>query len=267
MKHRVLLFVVMMGILFHMSPTAHGAEASTEIAVASTDWAWWRGPTRDGIAEASQSPPLAWDDEKNVLWKSPVPGRGHSSPTIVGDQVFLTTADEELEIQSVLCYDRKSGEQRWKTDIHQGGFETAERNGHIRSSKASSTVACDGQRVFSTFLNDNAIHLTALSLDGKQLWQQRVSDFKIFQGYAASPAVYGPLVIVSADHRGGGTLSGFDRVTGTLVWTQKRPALPNYTSPIVQHVAGQDQLFILGCNLISSYAPLTGKLNWEVEGF
>ncbi|MCF6286891.1 MAG: PQQ-binding-like beta-propeller repeat protein, partial [Candidatus Hydrogenedentes bacterium] len=266
MTCRILLIVASFLVSFHTGLTVHADEKADQIAVASTDWAWWRGPTRNGVAAAGQTPPLQWDDEKNVLWKSSVPGRGHASPTVVGERIFLATADEEQEIQSVLCYDRKSGKQRWKTDIHNGGFATAERNGHIRSSKASSTLACDGQRVFATFLNDNAIYITALGLDGEQLWQQKVCDFKIFQGYAASPAVYGPLVIVSADHRGGGTVAGFDRVTGKLVWTQKRPELPNYTSPIILNMAGRDQLIILGCDLVSSYDPLTGKKGWEVEG-
>ena len=266
MTHRILLIVMFFLVSSYVGLTAHADEKADQMTVAATDWAWWRGPTRNGVAAANQTPPLRWGDEKNVLWKSAVPGRGHSSPTVVGERVFLTTADEEQEIQSVLCYDRKSGQQRWKKDVHKGGFATAERKGHVRSSKASSTVASDGQRVFAAFLNENAIYLTALGLDGEQLWQQKVCDFKIFQGYAASPAVYGPLVIVSADHRGGGTLSGFDRVTGELVWTQKRPELPNYTSPIILNIAGRDQLIILGCGLISSYDPLTGKKGWEVEG-
>ena len=75
----------------------------------ATDWPWWRGPARDGIAHSDQSPPLSWSEKQNVLWKAEVPGRGHSSPIIVGERIFLTTADEKQEIQSVRCYARDTG--------------------------------------------------------------------------------------------------------------------------------------------------------------
>ncbi|MCF6285483.1 MAG: PQQ-binding-like beta-propeller repeat protein [Candidatus Hydrogenedentes bacterium] len=267
MKYPFLLIIATVFVSFHLETPARADEGDNQVSVAPTDWAWWRGPNRNGIATADQTPPLQWSEEKNVLWKSLVPGRGHGSPTVVGDRIFLATADEEREIQSVLCYDRKSGQQRWKTDIHQGGFASSSgREGNIRSSKASGTVACDGERVFINFINDNAVYLTALSLEGKQLWQKKVTDYATHQGYGSSPAIYGPLVILAADNKGGGALSAYDRVTGELVWTQKRPELPNYTSPIILKVDGRDQVLLVGCNLISSYAPLTGKINWEVEG-
>ena len=254
----LLLIALAIGPAFSVHPA--GAD---EIGVAATDWAWWRGPNRNGIADTNQSPPLKWNDEENVLWKSPVPGRGHSSPTVVGARVFLATADEEQEIQSVLCFDRETGQQLWKTDVHKGGFAPAIPAGHIRSSKASVTVASDGHRVFIDFFNNNAVYVTALSLEG---WQQKVTDFVMHQGYGSSPAIYGPLVIVSADNKGGGAVAGFDRVTGEVAWTMKRPALPNYTSPIILNVGGRDQLLLTGQETISSYDPLTGTLNWEVEG-
>src|SRR5947209_6405892 len=114
------------------------------ITFAPTDWPWWRGPTRNGIAPAKQRPPLKWSEGENVLWKSPVPGRGHGSPTVVGDQVFLATADHEQQTQSVLCYDRRTGKQLWQTEVHRGGFE---KKGNSKASLASSTVACDGRRL------------------------------------------------------------------------------------------------------------------------
>ncbi|MCC6489530.1 MAG: PQQ-binding-like beta-propeller repeat protein [Candidatus Hydrogenedentes bacterium] len=243
------------------------AAGGDEISVTSSDWAWWRGPTRNGIAHADQSPPLHWGEEQNILWKSPVPGRGHSSPTVVGDRVFLGVADEQQEIQSVICFDRETGEQMWKTDIHRGGFApTTGRPGHPRSSKASTTVASDGNRIFINFFNHDAVFITALSLDGEQLWQQKVTDYVVHQGYGTSPAVYGPLVIVVADNKGGGALTGYDRVTGQVAWTVKRPALPNYTSPMILNIDGRDQVILTGQDTISSYEPLTGNANWEVKG-
>jgi outer membrane protein assembly factor BamB len=233
------------------------------VDVAATDWPWWRGPTRDGVAEAKQKPPLKWGEKENVLWKTPVHGRGHGSPTVVGDQVFLATADHEKETQSVLCFDRKTGKPLWQTEVHRGGFET---KGNAKSSLASSTVACDGRRVFVNFLHAGAIHTTALSRDGEQLWQTKVADYVLHQGYGSSPAVYESLVLVSADNKGGGVIAGLDRASGKVVWKQERPRLPNYASPIILRADGRDQLVMTGCDLVAAFAPLTGKKLWETKG-
>ena len=135
-----------------------------------------------------------------------------------------------------------------------------------KSSQASATVACDGERVFANFLHDGGVYTTALNLDGKQLWQTRVSDFITHQGFGSSPAIYRSLVLVSTDNKAGGVIAALDRRDGSVVWKRERPKLPNYTSPIVLHVAGRDQLLLSGCDLMSSYDPLTGNVLWEVEG-
>ena len=230
----------------------------------AADWPCWRGPTRDGVAPAGQKPPLKWSETDNVLWKSPVPGRGHGSPTVVGNHVYLATAKEADQTQSVLCFDRKAGKQLWKTEIHSGGFAT---KGNGKSSHASSTVACDGERLFINFLHDGAIYTTALTREGKRLWQTKVADYTLHQGFGSSPAVYKNLVLVSADNKGGkGAVAGLDRITGKIVWTQPRPKSPNYCSPIVLRVDGRDQLIMIGCDLVTSFDPLTGKKFWEIEG-
>lgn len=233
------------------------------ISVTASDWPWWRGPTRDGVAAAGQKPPLQWSDSENILWKTPVPGRGHGSPTVVGDQVFLTSADPIQEIQSVHCYERKTGKQLWQAEIHRGGFE---KKGNSKSSLASSTVASDGKRVFINFLHAGAIYTTALSRTGERLWQTKITDYVLHQGFGSSPAVYQSLVLVSADNKGGGVIAGLDRATGKIVWKQDRPKFPNYTSPIVHNIAGRDQLLFTGCDLVTSFNPLTGEKLWEIKG-
>src|SRR5262245_37237252 len=110
---------------------ARGQKGDDAITVGPSDWPWWRGPDGNGVADAKQKPPLKWSDSENVLWKSPVPGRGHGSPTVVGNQVFLATADHEAETQSVLCYHRHSGKLLWQTTVHKGGLE---KGGNAKSS-------------------------------------------------------------------------------------------------------------------------------------
>jgi outer membrane protein assembly factor BamB len=227
------------------------------------DWPAWRGPTGNGIAASSQNPPIHWNETENIVWKTPIPGRGHSSPTVVGEHIYLATADQEKQVQSVLCLDRASGREVWRTEVHQGNLD---KGGHRNTSQASSTVACDGDRLYINFLNGGAVHTTALDLDGKKLWQQKVSDFVTHQGFGSSPVLHGSLVLVSADHKGGGVIAGLDRQTGKIVWSQPRPKIPNYTSPAVIRANGRDQMLVAGCNLISSFDPSTGKKIWEVNG-
>lgn len=233
------------------------------ITVSPTDWPWWRGPTRDGVAPPDQAPPVKWSETENVLWKAPVPGRGHGSAIVVGDRVYLAAADPVAQTQSLLAFDRKTGRPAWTTVVHEGGFET---KGNAKSSHASATPACDGQRVFINFLHAGAIHATALDLQGNRIWQKKVTDYVLHQGFASSPAIHKSLVLVSADNKGGGVLAGLDRATGDIVWTVPRPKLPNYASPIVLTANGREQLVLTGCDLVSSLNPLTGKQIWETKG-
>lgn len=262
----VVCFVVPLGLSRLVSRADEAASISgTEFNFAAADWPWWRGPQRNGIANPDQQPPLEWDEHKNVIWKTAVPGRSHGAVTVVGDQVFVAAADEQADIQSVICLDRQSGRSRWQTDVHRGGIE---REGNKKASQASTTVACDGERLFVNFLSNKAVYTTALSRDGKQLWQTKITDYVVHQGYGSSPAIYGPLVIVSADNKGqpGGAVAGLDRVTGRIVWKHSRPSMPNYASPIILPVAGRDQMLLTGCELVTSYDPLSGDKLWEIEG-
>jgi outer membrane protein assembly factor BamB len=228
-----------------------------------TDWPWWRGPDRNGISTDGKIPPTTWNESKNVKWKAPIPGRGHGSVTVVGEQVLLATADHEKEIQLVVCLDKETGKEQWRSVVHDGNLE---KKGNKKASQASGTIACDGERFFVNFLNDKAAWTTALDRKGGQLWQTKITDYQVHQGYGSSPAIYGPLVIVSADNKQAGAVAGLDRVTGKIVWKKTRPKVPNYSSPVILTVAGKDQLLFTGCNLVSSYDPLTGELNWETKG-
>ena len=232
-------------------------------AFAADDWPWWRGPNHNGVADSNQSPPLTWSSSQNVLWKADIPGRGHGSPMVFGDRVVVQTADEKAKTQSVLCFHRQTGAKLWETQVHSGGFP---KKSNKKASLASSTPACDGERIFVSFLHDGAIRTTALDLDGKQLWQTKISDYIVHQGYGASPAIYQNLVFVAADNKGGGAIAALERTTGKIIWRQPRPKKPNYSSPVVVQANGRDQLILTGCNLVSSFDPLTGKKLWEIDG-
>ena len=95
--------------------------APADVAPADDDWPWWRGPSWNNCA-VGDVPPLQFSPSKNVIWKFRVPGLGHATPCIFHQRIFLATADEEKETQSVVCCDRSTGRELWHTQAHRGGF-------------------------------------------------------------------------------------------------------------------------------------------------
>ncbi len=189
------------------------AGTSPVLTVAPGDWPWWWGPDRNATGE-EQDVPTEWSVTDNVLWTAEVQGRGHSSPCVWGQQVFLTTADEASEQQRLLCYDRDTGQQRWNQVVHEGGLMRM----HNKNSHASATPACDGQHVYTVFINGEALKVTAFDLDGELVWQKDAGPFKAEHGYGSSPVIYGSLVIVLGDNLSGSFIAALDRETGEIAW-------------------------------------------------
>lgn len=227
------------------------------------DWPWWRGPDGNGLARGTA--PTTWSSEENVLWKAEVSGRGHSSPVVCGNLVLLATADDSTQKQSVLAFDRETGDSVWSTVVHAGKFPS-QRELHRKGSNANGTVACDGKQIYTAFLNDRKIVATALGVDGKIVWQEELGEFDSKFGYAPSPILYKSAVIFAADNQGGGYISALDRDSGKLIWRKGRPAVSTYSSPVVANLGGRDQLLISGGRMVASYSPETGEENWTCAG-
>ena len=118
---------------------------------------------------------MEWSAEKNVAWKTALPGCGHSTPTIVGDHIYLATAEADLQVQSVLCLAKATGKLIWRTPVHTGKLL---KGGNKHASHASSSVVCDGEQLYVAFPNDKKVFLTALGMDGKLRWQGSVEAFR-----------------------------------------------------------------------------------------
>jgi outer membrane protein assembly factor BamB len=239
---------------------------SSAALCADDDWRAWRGPNANGVAADGQSPPTSWSTKKNVVWKTPVPGRGHSSPIVVGDKVLLTSADERRQIQAVFCFDRKSGRQLWMATINQGGFP---RRIHPKNTHASPTLASNGEQVFGTFCNHGKVQLVALDLKGKELWNKYVGPYRprrFEYGYAPSPLLYKSTVIVASESDVDAYLAAFEQKSGREVWRTPRTKTITYSSPIVGNVAGRDQLLMSGGLKVASYDPANGRPLWSATG-
>jgi outer membrane protein assembly factor BamB len=267
-------FQLALALSFLVAPLALGAAPENALPgfpklSAEMDWPWWRGPSRDGHAPAdAPAPPLKWGEAENVLWKAPVPGRGHASPVVVGGRVFLATADDAAQTQSVIAFDRRDGKMAWRTDVNRGGLRPKL---NAKNTHATGTVACDGDRVFVLFFLKNSAQLSALGVaDGKQLWQVdlgAVEDKQYGHGLASSPVLYAGTVIVAAESDAGNSfLVAVDRATGKEVWRTPRPANTSYSTPSIGRVAGRDQLLISGADQVSGYDPATGKQLWSAPG-
>ncbi|MCA9065190.1 MAG: PQQ-binding-like beta-propeller repeat protein [Planctomycetaceae bacterium] len=227
------------------------------------DWLQWRGPGGNGVADAGQVVPTEWDENRNVIWKTEIPGRGHSSPTVVGDLIVLTSADEASQSQAVLAFDRNTGKQKWLTVISQGGFPKI----HEKNTHASPTVASDGKLFFATFHHHNQIEAVALDTSGKIVWKTIAGAFKpeLYEyGYAASPTIYDGTVIITGNCDTSSWMKALKPETGDVVWQQELPRMLVWSSPIVARVAGRDQLLLSGFEHMSAFDPTNGEKLWSV---
>lgn len=209
--------------------------------------------------------PTQWSESENIVWQADVPGRGHASPIVVGDRVLLATADENAKQQLLVCYDRKTGKERWRTTVHEGGFMRM----HSKNSQASATPASDGERMFAVFINSDALWVTATDLEGDIIWQKQAGPFKSEHGYGSSPVLYKSLVIVCGDNAGGSFVAALDRETGKVIWRTARQRLGrhgSYATPVVHLLAGKPQLLLAGHGKITSYDPATGERIWYCNG-
>ena len=207
----------------------------------------------------------SWSATENVVWKTRVAGKGHSSPIVTDTKVFLSTADQAAGTQSVCAFDRSTGQQLWQTVVNASGLPKAKEI-HVNNTHASGTIAVGDDMIYVVFFNHNQKRLTALDFDGEIKWRKIVGNYAspYAFGTGASPIVYRSLVIVSNENVSDGQMIAFDRQTGDKVWNVARPSI-NYSTPVVANVSGKDQLLLSGLERVVSYDPNTGKENWSTK--
>ena len=227
------------------------------------DWANWRGPNSDGIIEG-QNPPTEWSADKNVIWKTQVPGRGNASPTIVGDKILLATADRSKQTQSVLAFNRQSGEKVWETEVHSGNFST---NIHPKNTYASQTVVSDGTHAFVVFSNGGKIWASALTLDGEKVWQKEVGTYTSNRpfGFGTSPTFSDEKLFVTCEGNGESFIAALNPTDGEEIYRIDRPRGTSYSVPVVATVAGKRQLLMSGNLEVAGYNVETGESLWTAK--
>jgi outer membrane protein assembly factor BamB len=245
------------------SPQATANDSARALPGSAEDWPRWHGPLGNGAAIGEA--PTSWSPTENVVWKASVPGRGHASPIVCGDAIYIATGDADAQEQRLLCFGRATGKERWNTLVHSGGIMHM----HDKNSAASPTAACDGQRVFVAFINDDAQWISAVDLAGKIVWQEKVGPFTSQHGDGPSPVLHGSLVILNTDGVKEGYLAALDRETGKQVWLTPRVAPGhhgNYGGPALVKVGDKTQVVLPGRNRTMAYDVETGKEIWSCEG-
>jgi outer membrane protein assembly factor BamB len=257
------------------------APAPADVQQVVEGWRQWRGPFNTGMARGDA--PLTWDDRTGIRWKIEIPGRGHSTPVIAGDRLFLTTAvptgrrtapegrgragggaDAGLEHRfEVIAVDRATGTIAWqRTAIvatpHEGYHRTY-------GSFASNSPVTDGKRLFAFF---GSRGLYAYDLNGTPLWQK---DFGVKMrmdlafGEGTPLTIHDDRLLLHFDHLDGGFLVALEPATGREIWRVRRTEPYNWAAPYVAEHAGRRQIIMSGLT-VRSYDFETGALIWEVPG-
>lgn len=228
------------------------------------DWLQYRGTSNNPIAPTSKLP-LTWSDKENVAWKMPIPGRGVSSPIVVGDRVVVTCNDGVNQQQLlVLCFDVKSGKRLWSRKF----WATGRTYSHPTSAVAAPSPASDGKRIFAFFSSNDLI---CLDLEGNLLWYRGLAhDYPKAGndiGMASSPLVIDDTVVVQIENQGDSFATGINTQTGESRWRVERTAHANWASPIALPGQGERKTVVLlqSPSGLTAHDPSTGKQVWSYD--
>lgn len=276
------LFLLLIATVF--TPFAAGANPKS-------NWPGWRGPDGQGVSPETGLP-VEWSQTKNVKWKTPISGRGHSSPIVWNKKIFLTTAlDGEVipgrtpgvthkmadgsdflhpdamgadrkHTFKVICLDRDTGKILWERVAYEGPVHDSR---HKKASFASSTPVTDGKYVFAFFGSEG---LYAYDYKGKLLWKQDLGKLGTASvGYGVSPILYGNFVIMQCDESGGKSfIVAFDKKTGKEAWRTPRKVDLTWTTPVLVQAGNRTEIVTAAIEAIIAYDPLTGKELWRHKG-
>ena len=267
-------------------------------AVAQTNWPSFRGANAAGIEEEATTPAV-WSTEKseNILWKSPIPGLGHSSPIIWGDRLFVTTAvnqtknaplkvglygepgsaeDNEVQQWKVFCLNKGTGEILWQKTAHEG---TPKVRRHPKASHANCTMATDGTNVVAFFGSEG---LYCYDFEGQLRWQKDLGTlrasptvyndapdpdgWKLEWGFASSPIIYNGCVFLQCDVLTNGFVAAFRISNGQEVWRMPRDDTGTWSTPSVCTEGPRPQLVVNGWKHMGGYDLETGTEIWRMSG-
>jgi outer membrane protein assembly factor BamB len=208
-----------------------------------------------------------------VQWKTPIPGKGWSSPVAFGNRIFLTTAVPKGPTHSLhtLCLDASTGKIVWDVTVFDELVQSFAKRIHGKNSHASPTPLIDGQHVFVHF----GAHGTAcLTTEGDIVWKTRAIKYQPQHGSGGSPVLVDGLLIFNCDGADVQFVVALDAATGMIRWKKERPPCAEakrfaFATPLVIEVNGRKQIVSPGAHMVIAYEPKTGTEIWTVryEGY
>lgn len=232
------------------------------LSASAANWPQWRGPNGDGIS-LETNVPVKWSATENIVWRTLVPGEGHSSPVVWQDSVFLTTALSNSQDRLLLRFDARTGKILWQRTVVTAAVEAM----HRENSPASSTPVTDGELVFTSFQNGKRADLQAYDFAGRQIWSLQPLEFTGEHGYSYTPLLYRDLLIFDCRQEGEAALLALDKRTGKVRW-RVEPAKRriSHITPLLITAGGRTQVIVSGSDETRSVNPDTGETWWSCRG-
>ena len=230
------------------------------LSLHAADWPQFRGPNGNGVAQEPGPPSKL--EAGHIRWATDLPGRGLSSPIVIGDRVFVTCSSGPKQEQlHVICFNAADGSKRWERRF----WATGRTMCHEKTCVAAPSPASDGRRIFAIFSSND---LVGLDLDGNLLWLRGLTrDYPNASnslGMSSSLTVAEGVLIAMLENDSESFTAGVDVRTGTNLWKLARPKMANWTSPVVLKTAGQPTVVVLQSGQgISAVEPATGRVVWE----
>ena len=221
-------------------------------------WPRWRGPSGQGLVQGTGYADT-WSATENILWKTPVPGSGNSSPIVWGDRIFLTTAYEGGRRLSLVAFRRSDGSLLWERFAPEGRRESV----HRKNGNASATAVTDGEFVYVSF---GARGLMAFDMEGELAWHQNFGPMSNYHGTAGSPLLYRDRIILYQDQREGSFVAAFDKRTGSELWKTPRNASVGWGTPVAIRAGDHDEIIVSSQRRVQAYDPATGRELWQCGG-
>ncbi|MDB5307033.1 MAG: serine/threonine protein kinase [Gemmataceae bacterium] len=270
--HRLLVPAALVFVLtFSLSPPGGVSARPAPAGPGSADWSQFRGPTGQGHAEGKNLP-TEWGPDKNVAWRTELPGAGWSSPVVAAGKIYLTAAvpqgDGPKPDQSLraLRLDGKTGSIDWNKEVFRQDGKTAP-NIHSKNSHASPTPVVEGDKVYVHFGHMGTACLGAK--DGSAVWSSQALKYSPVHGNGGSPILVGDKLIFSIDGTDKQAVVALDKKSGKVLWQTPRNAKPtkafSFGTPLLITVNGQDQLVSQGSDVVMALEPKTGKEIWRVR--
>ena len=232
------------------------------LANAHADWPQFRGPSSSGIASGPEiSNTLT---EADIRWKIALPGRGLSSPIILGNRVFISAASgPNQERLHVLCFSTTDGKKLWERQFEATGRTMS----HEKTCVAAPTPCSDGERIYVQYSTND---LVCLDLKGTVLWLRGLThDYPNASnslGMASSPIVVEKTLVAMLENDSDSFTVGLDVKTGVNVWKLPRPKIANWTSPVAFTTNGKTNVALLSNDGVTAVDPATGSQLWKIPG-